>query len=118
MPVFTHDRRLRVSIPEHVPQYSKTHPTVSAFTHDTFHNAILPLYRGDLLKSIACWRYLRRLRRILGAGIRCLIHTHRMNARYANLQRFENPFGEILGGGAERQRRCSHSVFHYHGGDL
>ena len=55
---------------------------------------------------------------ILSAGISSFIHAHRMNARYANLQRFENPFGEILGGGAERQRRRTHSVFHYHGGDL
>ena len=56
--------------------------------------------------------------RILGAGIRSFIHTHRMNAWYANLQGFKNPFSEILGGGAERQRRCSHSVFHDDGGDF
>ena len=39
-PIFTHEQRLRVSIPEHVPQYSKLHPTVSAFAPDTFPDAI------------------------------------------------------------------------------
>ena len=41
-----------------------------------------------------------------------------MNARYANLQCFKNPLGEILGGGAERQRRRTHSVFHDDGSDF
>ena len=35
-PIFTHDQRLTPSIAEPIPQYSKTHPTASAFASDTF----------------------------------------------------------------------------------
>ena len=38
-PIFTHDRRLRVGIPKHAPQYSKTHPTVSTVSPVTFPDA-------------------------------------------------------------------------------